>query len=178
VTRGERPATRRARDAVGVRPGGAGPRAAEGAPGDQGGAQRGEDRRHAGPSRCASGTRDPLGTPAAVGGYTNAVEVADARRLLFISGQIPVSIDGRIPAGFEAPCRQVWANILGRLREAGLGVEHLVKITTYLSARSYAEVNSSVRREVLGDHRPALTVVLAGIFDEQWLLEIEAVAAA
>jgi len=31
---------------------------------------------------------------------------------------------------------------------------------------------------VLGDHRPALTVVLVGIFDEGWLLEIEAVAAA
>jgi 2-iminobutanoate/2-iminopropanoate deaminase len=123
-------------------------------------------------------TRDAPGVPAAIGGYANAVEVAGARMLLFISGQIPMSADGRVPAGFEAQCRQVWANILECLREAGLGVEHLVKITTYLSDRSHADVNGAVRREVLGDHRPALTVVLAGIFDEGWLLEIEPVAAA
>jgi 2-iminobutanoate/2-iminopropanoate deaminase len=30
---------------------------------------------------------------------------------------------------------------------------------------------------MLGSHSPALTVIIAGIFDEQWLLEIEAVAA-
>jgi hypothetical protein len=31
--------------------------------------------------------------------------------------------------------------------------------------------------EALGMHAPALTVVITGIFDEEWLLEIEAVAA-
>lgn len=39
-------------------------------------------------------------------------------------------------------------------------------------------VNAIVCREVLGGHSPALTVVIAGIFDEKWLLEIEAIAAA
>jgi hypothetical protein len=29
----------------------------------------------------------------------------------------------------------------------------------------------------LGDHRPALTVIIADIYDSQWLLEIEAIAA-
>jgi 2-iminobutanoate/2-iminopropanoate deaminase len=31
---------------------------------------------------------------------------------------------------------------------------------------------------VLGERHPALTIVLTGIFDEAWLLEIEAIAAA
>jgi hypothetical protein len=31
---------------------------------------------------------------------------------------------------------------------------------------------------VLGSHAPALTVIITGIFDEKWLLEIEATAAA
>jgi hypothetical protein len=34
-----------------------------------------------------------------------------------------------------------------------------------------------VRQEFLGAHSPALTVIITGIFDEKWLLEIEAVAA-
>jgi hypothetical protein len=29
---------------------------------------------------------------------------------------------------------------------------------------------------VLGEHRTALTVVISGIYDERWLLEIEAMA--
>ena len=121
--------------------------------------------------------RDPVGVPAASGGYANAVEVSGAQRLLFVSGQVPLSADGLVPSGFEAQCRQVWANVLACLHEAGLGVEHLVKVTTFLSDRSHAQVNSAIRREVLGEHRPALTVVLTGIFDQEWLLEIEAVAA-
>lgn len=30
---------------------------------------------------------------------------------------------------------------------------------------------------VLGGHGPALTVIITGIYDEAWLLEIEAIAA-
>jgi hypothetical protein len=38
--------------------------------------------------------------------------------------------------------------------------------------------NREIRQEVLGSHAPALTVIITGIFDEKWLLEIEATAAA
>jgi 2-iminobutanoate/2-iminopropanoate deaminase len=31
---------------------------------------------------------------------------------------------------------------------------------------------------VLGERAPALTVIITGIYDEAWLLEIEAIAAA
>jgi enamine deaminase RidA (YjgF/YER057c/UK114 family) len=121
---------------------------------------------------------DPPRVPEALGGYTNGLAVDGARGLLFISGQIPEDRDGRLPEDPEAQCRQVWANLTAVLHEAGMDVSNLVKVTTFLSDRSYAAVNTKVRNEVLGDHRPALTVVLAGIFDGSWLLEIEAVAAA
>jgi enamine deaminase RidA (YjgF/YER057c/UK114 family) len=55
--------------------------------------------------------------------------------------------------------------------------ENLVKVTIFLSSREYAVHNRDVRREVLGTHSPALTVIITGIFDEKWLLEIEAIAA-
>ena len=44
--------------------------------------------------------------------------------------------------------------------------------------RSQLEANREIRQEVLGSHAPALTVIITGIFDEKWLLEIEATAAA
>ncbi len=34
-------------------------------------------------------THDPSDVPAAIGGYANGLEVQNATRLLFISGQIP-----------------------------------------------------------------------------------------
>jgi 2-iminobutanoate/2-iminopropanoate deaminase len=120
---------------------------------------------------------DPLDAPEPQGGYTQALAVEGASKLLFVSGQIPETRDGKVPDGFEAQCRLVWANILAALREAGMDVSDLVKVTTYLSDRRYADVNGAVRREILGDHRPALTVIIAEIYDSRWLLEIEAIAA-
>jgi len=116
--------------------------------------------------------------PAAAGGYAQAVEVADARRFLFVSGQVPVAADGSLPDGFRAQCSQAWRNLEAQLRADGMGLDDLVKVTTFLADRGDAAENRRVRREVLGDRSPALTVVVAGIFDERWLVEIEAVAAA
>jgi hypothetical protein len=53
-----------------------------------------------------------------------------------------------------------------------------VKVTTFLSDRRYGPVNRAVREEVLAGRSVALTVIITGIFEEGWLLEIEAVAAA
>lgn len=53
-----------------------------------------------------------------------------------------------------------------------------MKVTTFLSDRAYAAENSAIRREILGAREPALTIIIAGIFDPAWLLEIEVIAAA
>lgn len=116
--------------------------------------------------------------PAAAGGYAQAVEVEDARRFLFISGQVPVAADGSLPDGFRAQCSQAWRNVEAQLSAAGMGLDDLVKVTTFLADRGDAAENRRLRQEVLRDRSPALTVVVAGIFDERWLVEIEAVAAA
>jgi len=125
---------------------------------------------------AVDGPIDPETGPPAIGGYAQGFGVPAGAGLLFVSGQIPVDAAGDVPVGFEAQCRLVWGNVVGTLEAAGLGVEHLVKVTTFLSSRDHADVNGDVRREVLGAHRPALTVVVAEIFDPAWFLEIEAIA--
>jgi enamine deaminase RidA (YjgF/YER057c/UK114 family) len=116
--------------------------------------------------------------PAASGSYAQAVEIRGHECLLFVSGQIPETADGEVPRDFDAQCRLVWRNVEAQLRAAGMTLDHLVKVTTYLSDRRYRDANGAIRREVLGARTPALTVVIAGIYDEAWLLEIEAIAAA
>ena len=115
--------------------------------------------------------------PPPVGWYSQALEVSDAQRILFVSGQIPVTKDGEVPQGFGAQCRLVWANVLAQLRAADMTLDNIVKVTTFLSDRSYGQENRDIRREIFGDRAPATTVIITGIFDEQWLLEIEAIAA-
>ena len=113
-----------------------------------------------------------------MGNYTHGLEVPAGARLLFISGQIPVRPDGSVPAdsrGSVTPCGTT-SSPFSPAR--GMRPEHLVKVTTYLTSRDQAEVNGRVRRERLGDVRPALTVVIAETFAAEWLLEIEAIAAA
>lgn len=118
------------------------------------------------------------GSPPVQGSYPQAVEVGGATRWLYLSGQIPVAPDGTLAADFEGQCRQVWANIETQLAAAGMTLDNLVKVTTFLSDRRYADENRKVRLQVLAGRQPALTVVIACIFDAAWLVEIEAVAAA
>jgi 2-iminobutanoate/2-iminopropanoate deaminase len=116
--------------------------------------------------------------PQTSGRYSQAVEVMGATRTLHVSGQIPVDATGRVPATFAAQAKLVWVNIEAQLRAAGMDLGDIVKVTTFLSDRAYAEENSRVRREALGTLAPALTVIICGIYDPAWLLEIECVAAA
>ncbi len=120
---------------------------------------------------------DPSSVPAAQGGYTHGLEVAHPSRWLVVSGQVPEGADGVVPPSAEEQCRVIWDHITAVLADATMSVTDIVKVTTYLGSRDVAAANSEVRREVLGDHRPALTVVVAEICDPAWLLEIEVLAA-
>lgn len=122
-------------------------------------------------------THAPDSVPSPIGNYSQGLELPAGSRLLFISGQIPETLDGEIPDAFEDQCRLVWDHILSILRSAGMSAANLVKVTTFLTDREHAEANSRIRRERLGSHAPALTVMVAQTLDPRWLLEIEALAA-
>ncbi|MGW3353094.1 RidA family protein [Nonomuraea rubra] len=119
---------------------------------------------------------NPATLPDAAGNYTHGTLVAGVRRAVFVSGQVPWSRQGSVPGDFDSQCRLTWRNVLAVLAEAGMGIQNLAKVTTYLSDRRYREANSRIRQEVLGDHRPALTIIITDIYSEDWLLEIEGIA--
>lgn len=116
---------------------------------------------------------DPSGSS-----YSQAYLVDGARRMLFVSGQVPADETGAIPEGFDAQCRLVWANIMRRLADAGMAPTDIAKVSIFLSSRDYRAANTAIRHEVLNGHSPAITIIIAEIFDEAWLLEIDVVACA
>lgn len=122
-------------------------------------------------------SHNPATVHAPAGGYSMGLELKQHRRLLFISGQVPERSDGTVPEGFEAQCEQAWRNVREVLAAAGLGIEHLVKVTTFLTDQSQVLPNRTIRCAMLGEHQPALTVVIVETVDSKWLLEIEAIAA-
>jgi 2-iminobutanoate/2-iminopropanoate deaminase len=110
--------------------------------------------------------------------YSQALEVTGAQRLLFISGQVPADEEDRVPADYPSQYRLAWKNVEKRLASAGMTLDNLVKVTIYVSDRKYLKESSGIRQEILGERYPALTIIITGIYDSAWLLEIEAIAAA
>lgn len=122
---------------------------------------------------------NPSVLPTATGNYTHGTLVDSPGRIVFVSGQVPWGDEnGDVPADFAAQCRMTWRNVLAVLAEADMGVTNLAKVTVYLADRRYRALNSEIRAEVLGDHHPALTIIITDIYAEEWLLEIEAIAVA
>ena len=116
--------------------------------------------------------------PQPVGGYAQSMEVTGASRLLFISGQIPADKEGQVPDDFESQARLCWKNVIAQLNAAGMTLDNLVQVRIFLADRKYTADYRKVRIEVLDGRQVGLTTIITGIFDEKWLLEIEAVAAA
>jgi 2-iminobutanoate/2-iminopropanoate deaminase len=116
--------------------------------------------------------------PKVVTGYSQAVESVNCTRRLYVSGQIPVLPDDTVPASFAEQAKAVWSNVLAQVEAADMKPSDLVKVTIFLSDRKYALENREARLAALGSHAPALTVIITGIFDAAWLLEIEAIAEA
>ncbi len=82
----------------------------------------------------------PPGGAKPIAPYTPAIE---ANGTLYLSGQIALTANGELRTEhIEDETRQVMENIGTLLRAAGLGYEHLVKVTIFMSdMEHYAAVN-------------------------------------
>jgi len=122
---------------------------------------------------------NPKSAPPAFSPYSQGVEVSGARRWLHVSGQVGVTPNGLLVEGAEGQMRQTWVNVLAILAEAGMTAEHLVKITAFLTRAEDVGSYRIVRDDILAGAKPASTLILvAGLAHSDWLIEIEAVAAA
>jgi enamine deaminase RidA (YjgF/YER057c/UK114 family) len=104
--------------------------------------------------------------------------VPEGSRLLYISGEVGVLPDGTVPEVIEIQAEAFWRYIIAILADAGMGVEDLVKITTYLVRSEDVGAAGAARAKHFGDARPdSATIIVKALVDPAWLIEIEAVAA-
>ena len=112
--------------------------------------------------------------PQAIGPYSQAVK---SNGLLFLSGQIPLTINGAMCEGdFEAKTRQVFSNIKGILQSADLTFISIIKVNVYLiDINNFAVVNH-VMEDLFDAPYPARALVQVSVLPKNSEIEIEAVA--
>jgi 2-iminobutanoate/2-iminopropanoate deaminase len=121
---------------------------------------------------------NPTTIAAPVGAYTHGIEVPAGARWLAVSGQIGAARDGSVPAGIEAQAENAWRNIKAILEDAGMGLGDIVKVTIFLTRAENIPAYRAARDRVMGDARPASTlVVISSLVKPELLVEIEAWAA-
>lgn len=114
------------------------------------------------------------GAPAAVGPYSQAVEVDGT---LFVSGQIPVNpADGSVPDSIEAQTRQALNNVGAILREAGMTYGNIVKTTVLLGDIADFSAMNGVYAEFFTEDKPARACFQVAALPMGVKVEIEAIA--
>jgi 2-iminobutanoate/2-iminopropanoate deaminase len=113
--------------------------------------------------------------PAAVGPYSQAVQVAD---FVFTAGQIPLdpATGQLVEGGIEAQTRQALTNLSAVLKAAGTSLSNVVKTTVFLADIGEFQAMNGVYAEFFGSAPPARSAVQVAALPLGARIEIEAVA--
>ena len=99
---------------------------------------------------------------------------------IFVRGQVGQDLDTAVNVGIGdagAQTEQAMANIEQLLTEAGASLEHVCKVTIYLTDPRYREtVYRVVGRWLKGVFPVSTGVVVAGLARPEWLVEIDVIA--
>lgn len=126
-----------------------------------------------GPSTIAAVLTDQA--PAPAGHYSQAIV---AQGQVYLSGQLPIRPDGLPLAddSFEAQAEQAIRNLLAVLAAAGCTPGDLVKVTAYIVGVGHWPRFNAVYAALLGDARPARSVVPVPELHHGYLVEVDAIA--
>jgi enamine deaminase RidA (YjgF/YER057c/UK114 family) len=92
-----------------------------------------------------------------------------------VSGTSPIWPDGSCDPDPERQAMRCLEIIGEALREAGAGIDDVIRTRVFITDAGDAEAVGIAHASVFGEVRPAATmVVVAGLLDPRWKVEIEA----
>jgi enamine deaminase RidA (YjgF/YER057c/UK114 family) len=107
-------------------------------------------------------------------GFSRAIRVGDR---VLVSGTAPIWPDGSCDPDPEVQAARCLEIIVAALAEAGAGPNDVVRTRTYLVDPADWEAVGRAHGAVFAEVRPASTmVVIVGMLDPRWRVEIEAEA--
>lgn len=110
---------------------------------------------------------------------TSAATLSEGRRMLHISGQVPVDETGQLVGrgDIRAQSERALRNVQLLVEAAGGRMADVCRLTVYLLRREDLPTVMEARRAVFAEPYPATTVVVvAGLANPDWLVEIEGAA--
>ncbi|WP_313756325.1 RidA family protein [Tissierella sp.] len=113
--------------------------------------------------------------PAAVGPYSQGVK---AENIIFTSGQLPIDpATGELSKGdIQKETRLCLENVKAVLEAAHASIEHLVKVTVFVTdINDFSKINE-VYAEFFGDHKPARSLIQVAALPKGADIEIEGIA--
>ena len=94
-----------------------------------------------------------------------------------VSGSAPIWPDGSCDPDPRAQARRCCEIIVAGLAELGADAANVVRTRMFVTDAAHSEAVGEVHREFFGRAAPAATmVVVAGLLDPRWVVEIEAEA--
>ena len=113
--------------------------------------------------------------PEAIGPYSQGIETEN---LIFLSGQIPLDPEKmQLVEGDENQIRQVFKNIDALCREAGLSLDHIVKLNISLHDLSLFQLVNEVMKEIFVEPYPARAALQVARLPMDSSIEVEAIVA-
>jgi len=107
-------------------------------------------------------------------GFCRALRAGDR---VLVAGTAPIRPDGAVDPDAGAQTRRCFEIIAGALCELGVDLSKVVRTRMFLVDAADAEAVGAAHAEVFGAHPPVATmVVVAGLLDPRWRVEIEAEA--
>lgn len=107
-------------------------------------------------------------------GFSRAVRVGDR---VLVSGTAPVWPDGSCDPDPGAQAERCLEIVAAALAEAGATPADVVRTRVYVTDVAVAEAVGRAHAAAFGEIRPAATmIVVAGLLDPRWVVEIEAEA--
>ena len=105
-------------------------------------------------------------------GFSRALRVG---RNIYVSGTAPIWPDGSCDPDPEVQARRCLEIIVAALAAAGAAPRHVVRTRMFITDAAYADPVGRAHGAAFGNVRPAATmVVIVGMLDPRWKVEIEA----
>lgn len=119
---------------------------------------------------------DHIAPPASA--YHHGLLTTPVNTLLTLSGQLGERADGACLEGAAAQAEQAWKNVLAILSEAGLGLEDVIKVTSYIVGQENIAAYVAAHKAALGGLTPPWTlVVVQALGNPEYLVEVDVTAA-
>jgi len=115
--------------------------------------------------------------PAPFSAYSQAVETPAGARLLHVSGQVGVTLDGELPSDPVEQHLLAWRNVIAILTAARMRKEDIVEVIAIVTDHDQVANFRVVRDRMLEGGKPASTLIVAGLANPDWKVEIAVRAA-